>query len=94
MLPGSAPGTAGWRPLPFRRHRLGAQARGPREVGEVAPGAEAVGLSPRGQRDWLCLGIVAAPHTQSLAWDLRGPSRSPEALRKPGKEGKEAAAAE
>lgn len=86
-------GTAGWRPLPYRRrHRLGAQARGLREVGEVAQGAEAVELSPRAK--------LAAPwncgDSQNSELGLRLPRTLPisGALRKPGKEGKEAAVAQ
>lgn len=85
-------GTAGWRPLPYRRHRLGAQARGLREVGEVAQGAEAVELSPRAE--------LAAPwncgDSQYSGLGLRLPRTLPTsgALRKPGKEGKEAAVAQ
>lgn len=65
VLPGSVPRQSGWRPLPYRWHRLGAQARGLREVGEVTPGAEAAGLSPRGRRDRLRPEIVATTHTES-----------------------------
>lgn len=82
--PARLQGTAGWRPLPSRRYRLGAQAEEPREAGQVTPGTEAAGLSPRGRQDRLRLGTVASPRTQNLACasqdppDLRRPSENRE----------------
>ncbi|KAK2107386.1 hypothetical protein P7K49_016900 [Saguinus oedipus] len=74
-------GTAGWR-LPCPQQR--GTGQGPREVGEVAPGAEAAELSPRRRRDWLLPGTVATTSTQNLAYAFPD---SPH-LQKPHKTGK------
>lgn len=76
-------GCTGWGHRPGDRERLAKWHPAPKPLG-----------SRQERRDWLRPGIVATPDTQSLACDFPGPSRSPEALRKPGKEGKEAAAAQ
>lgn len=74
---------AGWPPLPCPRHRLGAQAGGPRRTGQVAPSARAAaGRTPRNRRDWLRPGTVATASTS------KDPShhRSPPENRRRGKD--------